>query len=333
MNSFSYFGEDSKIEGIKEEIWDKDDIELEDKKVEENFGVDKFKFEDIKKEMKDEESVKESNPKSYNLVDCGQFVQVQINEQNTYKIELIEEIKQEIKEEESVEESKLESNNFADHTRKYSSENHYACVSCEETFFKRFHLTKHRKTIHSSEKPYACDMCKKSFSTSSSLSIHIRVHTGEKPYVCDVCKKAFSIIGSYNFHKQLHTGEKPFGCDLCEKAFPDKCALKKHRRIHTGEKPFSCDLCQLSFTHDTQFTRHKKTDAHLTKLESKKADDVLKVESIKEEIIEGEVDEDPLSLLEYGSKNLDSINHIKLESDIKEEIKMVVDENAFSPLL
>ena len=50
--------------------------------------------------------------------------------------------------------------------------------------------------MHSGERPHECSTCGMAFSTSSSLTKHMRVHSGERPYKCSTCGKAFSTSGS-----------------------------------------------------------------------------------------------------------------------------------------
>ena len=159
----------------------------------------------------------------------------------------------------------------------------------------------------SKDKTHVCDICKKTFKSKRILCYHTKIHTGEKPYECDICRKTFIWNGDLVNHRRTHTGEKPYKCDMCEKTFTQRSNLTTHKKIHTDEKVYSCEICQKSFSQVTGLSYHNQTSEHLKRIKSTEIDtlsnsnnfvdcgEIIKVETIKEEVSDDVSVNDPLS--------------------------------------
>ncbi|XP_077482183.1 uncharacterized protein LOC144092897 [Stigmatopora argus] len=143
--------------------------------------------------------------------------------------------------------------------KEYVGRNPFACSHCDERFFNKGTLQRHKRTVHTAKKPFACSVCNKRFSWQYHLTRHTRKHTGENPFPCFVCGKSFSEQTYLEKHARTHTGEKPFACLLCDKRFPLVVQLKNHARMHSGEMPFACLLCEQRFSWKRQLMTHMRT--------------------------------------------------------------------------
>lgn len=141
----------------------------------------------------------------------------------------------------------------------------YTCEVCQTKFRTVSNLLAHKKR-HSSDPRYVCKTCGKEFLSYSGLSRHELLHTGAKDFACEECGKTFVTLQERRKHMKYHTGEKSHICKYCDKAFFESGHLAIHLRSHLNEKPYSCLLCSRSFDSTTKLKRHKKTDAHLRRM-------------------------------------------------------------------
>jgi len=178
----------------------------------------------------------------------------------------------------------------------YTSE--FKCSYCDESFFNKKDLKKHRAThpeYKEEKKPHMCDICPKSFYTNTDLKRHKNMHEGIKPFLCDQCPQASSTQSHLKEHKlACHPKDGPedtlrmFVCEICSKTFGtnknlkihihrqhtkstvfscDQCGyqtthvntMKNHKRTHTGERPYVCHICSKTFTQIAHLNRHIKS--------------------------------------------------------------------------
>lgn len=156
-----------------------------------------------------------------------------------------------------------------------SSTSTVKCDICK-LFVLAYHFQSHMKAH---EKNYVCSYaaCKKRFTTSGSLSTHLKTHNGERrnfltillncifsvivsdmsrPFVCLVCSMRFMLETSLNGHSSLFHPSKP-------KQVPSasKLSLKrqpKKRLVAESLKKFKCKVCTMSYIQSGHLLLHYK---------------------------------------------------------------------------
>ena len=111
----------------------------------------------------------------------------------------------------------------------------------------------------------------------------------------------------------------------------------RYTRVHNGEKPYSCDVCQKLYAHSNALSRHKKFAAHMEKIKNKNTNiphtqscfvdcgESIK-EEFKEEIIEVEIVNDPLTInQEIEKSNIFEDNKEEIKEEIREEEESLED--------
>lgn len=159
----------------------------------------------------------------------------------------------------------LTSSRLKTHILTHTDVKPFNCEVCQNKFRTLSNLLAHKKR-HSAEPRYVCKTCGKEFLSYSGLSRHEILHTGVKDFACEECGKTFVTLQERRKHMKYHTGEKSHVCKYCDKAFFESGHLAIHLRSHLNEKPYSCLVCSRSFDSTTKLKRHKKTDAHLRRM-------------------------------------------------------------------
>merc|ERR1712013_724872 len=163
------------------------------------------------------------------------------------------------------------------------------CDKCSQEFILEADFEKHRKS--ECTKTHICALCHKTFSSTQTLSNHIKLHTKELEFSCEICNKQFvsrSVLGNHmkthdpafkvprfkcmhcpkvlthpsNLKRHIRTAhfelsdKKTYDCTECDKSFRDPSALKHHLKTHMQVRPFPCTYCSKSFGSKTQLDNH-----------------------------------------------------------------------------
>ncbi|XP_069492965.1 zinc finger protein 664-like isoform X3 [Ambystoma mexicanum] len=154
----------------------------------------------------------------------------------------------------------------------------HKCTECDKSFYKKSHLTAHRKT-HKKNPILICVKCEqtgcvcqteidvpervckgkrcfKRKKLKKSISTLPRFGFRKKPYRCDVCERCFSFLSELHVHSRCHTGERPFKCTYCDRSYSRSAQLTEHLRVHTGERPFECHICGSTFMYYSALRNH-----------------------------------------------------------------------------
>jgi len=165
----------------------------------------------------------------------------------------------------------------------------YACEKCLVEFEQESDMEKHKKTECS--KQHFCESCNKVFSSSQTLTNHMKLHTKELEFRCDICGKYYvsrSVLGNHikthdssykiprfncnhcdkkfthpsNLKRHIRTAhfelsdKKTYVCQECGKSFRDPSARKHHLKTHMEVRPFPCSMCSKSFGSKSQIDNH-----------------------------------------------------------------------------
>lgn len=158
--------------------------------------------------------------------------------------------------------------------------NRFKCDRCEEAFFYKTALERHKVTHNElycgvcrrvlrdastlarhkvSHTPFQCTRCEQSFTLYKPLHRHCQnVHKLCRPFTCTFCTKTYSRLRILIMHEWKHTGHLPFQCTLCSKRFRNDSDLISHERVHTRERPYLCAECGKTFAHWSNMLRHRK---------------------------------------------------------------------------
>ena len=154
---------------------------------------------------------------------------------------------------------------------------------CLLSFFEKFNLTRHIKSVHEENKPYRCSICDHNCSLKSSLKTHIEsVHEEKTMHKCWICAYQCSKKSNLKRHvESLHENSKTHTCSNCENSFTQKkkfeicilwiCSWKKEvtqvfnsrsvksslkshfESVHEKKK---CSICDFSFYFKSDMKRH-----------------------------------------------------------------------------
>jgi len=165
----------------------------------------------------------------------------------------------------------------------------YTCEKCSVEFEKESDIEKHKRTDCS--KQHYCETCNKIFSSSQTLTNHMKLHTKELEFRCDICGKYYvsrSVLGNHlkthdsshkiprfncnhcekkfthpsNLKRHIRTAhfelsdKKTYACQECGKSFRDPSARKHHLKTHLEVRPFPCTMCPKSFGSKSQIENH-----------------------------------------------------------------------------
>ena len=165
------------------------------------------------------------------------------------------------------------------------------CDKCSMEFQGQADYAKHEKI--DCTKSHLCTICHKCFSSTQTLTNHVKLHTKELEFTCEVCQKNFvsrSVLGNHmkthdaafkiprfncihcskkfthpsNLKRHIRTAhfemsdKKTYDCLDCSKSFRDPSALKHHAKTHLQVRPFPCPLCPKSFGSKTQLNNHQR---------------------------------------------------------------------------
>ncbi|XP_033231779.1 GDNF-inducible zinc finger protein 1-like [Belonocnema kinseyi] len=121
--------------------------------------------------------------------------------------------------------------------QKSKLENKYTCKKCARTYKRKALLNRHQKFECNVIPQFGCDLCDKRFKRNVHLRQHIvRVHDKtnikalQRKYNCNKCSRSYSSSDSLTFHIRLeHAAVKPqFICDICGYKTKRKPSLSRH---------------------------------------------------------------------------------------------------------
>jgi hypothetical protein len=131
----------------------------------------------------------------------------------------------------------------------------------EETTTFTFDVNEKDEIVSKSGPKYACEKCLVEFEEESDMEKHKKTECS-KQHFCESCNKVFSSSQTLTNHMKLHTKELEFRCDICGKYYVSRSVLGNHIKTHDSSYKiprFNCNHCDKKFTHPSNLKRHIRT--------------------------------------------------------------------------
>ncbi|ELK05208.1 Zinc finger protein 786 [Pteropus alecto] len=115
----------------------------------------------------------------------------------------------------------------------------HPCPVCGESFWKKNHLEKHKRS-HPKDQPRGAW---KKFSKQADL----QPQRGQRHFRCRECGRSFRLKRYLLRHLAAHSGKSPLQCPECDMCFHHKQTLLSHHLLHKRERPPQCPIYDKSF--------------------------------------------------------------------------------------
>lgn len=133
----------------------------------------------------------------------------------------------------------------------------HSCTLCDFQTKRLRVLRVHHQRIHLHEEPFRCPKCKHTYSSSGSLSRHLKTHSKEEHSIqCTECDYKTLQYTSMKGHMKTHS--KPpttYTCEHCDYSTPRKANMVIHVKIHRAIN--ACSFCDFKTHLWTAFKRHR----------------------------------------------------------------------------
>jgi Zinc-finger of C2H2 type/Zinc finger, C2H2 type len=124
------------------------------------------------------------------------------------------------------------------------------CKICKKSFYDRFTLARHEKSIHQKSGVYSCDQCSYTSASLTNLRAHIiRKHEKVDPHKVRMLKKIYKPVknNSKRLFGEISGGkadEKELECQFCYSSFANLESMELHcLKMHPTSFRFVCRLC------------------------------------------------------------------------------------------
>ena len=141
------------------------------------------------------------------------------------------------------------------------------CLTCEETFESKSHLTKHKLEIHLAVhndelQKYFCNVCKSYHQNKEAVKKHENKVKIDETFNCDICDKKLKSKSGLKYHKKSHiydADEEKIECTICGKKIKPT-GFDRHKKNHSkNTRDYQCDLCEKSYIHEASLYNHVKS--------------------------------------------------------------------------